>query len=198
MTLPDEWCNIHGMKKLLLFVVIFFAFLFTGTFVGAMEKAGVSVDRHVETPAVNLITTQEVFIKYKKDMDETFFNYLHNSKRHFNNRAKVSFTVTKDGHVRNVSLLQSSGNKKNDDLVLDMVKTSIFLSFPPELNAKSLTFNYYISNPRGHFASSSPSFGATSVSSSLAPDSFLGKILVFDSVMMVANFVIKCCLFSKI
>jgi TonB family protein len=186
------------MKKLFLFCVIFFAVLFTGNFVEAVEKAGISVDSRAEIPAAKLINTQEAFIEYKKDMDATFFNYLHNSKRHFKNRAKVSFTVTNDGHVNNVSLLQSSGNKKNDDMVVEMVKTSVFLTFPREINVKSMMFNYYISNPRWSFDLASPSLSATSVSSPAVSDSFLSTVLVFDSVMMVADFVLKCCLFGKI
>ena len=183
------------MKKLLLFVVIFIAFLSAGTFVGAVEKGGISAASSADTPAVNVVSEQEATLNYKKDIDETFVNYLNNSKIRFKKRAKVSFTVTQYGSVQKVSLLQSTGNVKCDNLVIEMVKTSTFSKFPAEITARSLTFNYSVNNPKKLIAipTVSQSVSGTSISLSSITPSFKEKLAFLDPAIKVTNFVLNCC-----
>jgi len=174
------------MKKNFLCFILLLTFLFSATSVNALEKGEISAENHSDTSAVSKSQVQAACLLYKKDIDETIFNYLANSKKHFKNRAKVTFTVAKDGSVRSVTLLQSTGNKKNDDFVLNMIKTSAFLKFPKDLPVESMTFQYYINNQKKEIVM------ATSISSS-AP--FMQKLLFFDSALMLGDFVLKCCLF---
>ena len=174
------------MKK---FFYVFFSiltFLYSVIPVNAIERGEVSIENRSEVSAVSKVQAQEACLLYKKDVDETILNYLANSKKHFENRAKVSFTITKYGQVKDVTLLQSSGNKKNDEFVITMVKTSTFLRFPKSISAENLTFQYYINNQ--------PKQRPIAVSMySTTP--FMEKIMLFDSALLLGNFILKCCLF---